>query len=124
MSLPTAVGCMPATPARSPCRASARESLPRSSANSSTASATRSCTPVVTSITAAWVSGVTRSRNSGPRPAITSSEREASDQSRGSRSMNSSSIPIVKALEVESDCHADQAGRLVIVRGWRPRDLV
>jgi hypothetical protein len=35
--------------------------------------------------------------------------------------MNSSSIPIVNALERESDCHADHAGRLVIVRAWRLR---
>jgi hypothetical protein len=38
--------------------------------------------------------------------------------------MNSSSIPMVNALEGESDRQADHAGRLVIDRGWRLVDPV
>ena len=92
----TAEGCMPATAARSPWPASACAMSRRSCASSATASATRRCTPVLTSITAACVSGVTRSpqigrqrgddlvRAKGQRPVTRIEEHELLSRSRSS----------------------------------------
>ena len=113
MSPACAHGCVPATAARSPCAGRARATRSRSWTSSVTASPMRRCTPVAISITAACVSSVTRSRSSAGRAASTSSDRNASDQRSGSRSMNSSSMPIVSSPQDGRVLHAAHAGTLV-----------
>ena len=81
------------------------------------------------SITAACVSSVTRSRRPAGIAASTSSERKASDQSSGSRSMNSSSMPIVSGAHDGRARHVAHAGTFVMTEareasavippGWR-----
>jgi hypothetical protein len=94
----------------------ARE-LPAQPGQLGAASATRRWTPVVTSITAAWVSWVTRSRSSGPRPAMTLSERKASDQVARIEEHELLLDPDGEGAGRRVDRQADHAGRLVIVRG-------
>ena len=111
-----AVGCVPATAARSPrLSRKAASSARRRSASSAPAAATVGCGAVLSSTTHACVSADACAAIAGGNAASTASMRFATDQVlRGSRSITSSSIPTVHGVAAAASFQRAQGGSFAI----------